>query len=52
MDGTNTISVLHPKLEPIQPTYWFMMQVGMALGLPTTYPANWWLVKKGIKYGM
>jgi len=41
-----------PKLEPTQPTYWFMMQVGMAFGLLTAYPANWWLVKKGSKYGM
>jgi len=41
-----------PKLEPTQPTYWFMMQVGMAFGLLTVYPANWWLVKKGSKYGM
>ena len=41
-----------PKLEPTQPTYWFMMQVGMALGLLTAYPANWWIVKKGSKYGM
>ena len=50
--GLTQLVFFHPKLEPIQHTYWFMMQVGMSLGLLTTYPANWWLVKKGIKYGM
>ncbi len=32
--------------------FWFMMQVGMMLGFATTYPANWLLVKWGIKTGM
>jgi hypothetical protein len=50
--GLTQLVFFSPKLEPTQPTYWFMMQVGMALGLLTAYPANWWLVKKGIKYGM
>jgi len=38
-----------PHLHPNQATYWFMMQIGMILGFFTSYPANWWLVKKGIK---
>jgi hypothetical protein len=29
-----------------------MMQVGMILGFLTTYPANWRLVKWGVKSGM
>jgi hypothetical protein len=29
-----------------------MMQIGMTIGFFTSYPANIWLVKKGIKHGM
>jgi hypothetical protein len=50
--GLTQLVFFHSKLEPTEPLYWFMMQVGMALGLLTTYPANWWLVKKSIKNGM
>lgn len=32
--------------------FWFMMQIGMLLGFATTYPANWLLVKWGVKMGM
>ena len=39
-----------PEVETI--AFWFVMQIGMMLGLPTSYPANWWLVKSGIKSGM
>ena len=42
----------HPRLEATGPSFWFMMQIGMALGLLTTYPINIRLVKKGIKHGM
>lgn len=38
--------------EPNNPTFWFMMQIAMILGTATSYPANWFLVKKGIKHGM
>jgi hypothetical protein len=41
----------HPP-EPSTVVFWFMMQIGMILGLLTSYPANWWLVKSGIKSGM
>jgi hypothetical protein len=44
--------VLIGKLYPISPVFWFMMQIGMILGFFTSYPANWWLVRKGIKHGM
>ena len=44
--------VLIGNLYPISPVFWFMMQIGMILGFFTSYPANWWLVKKGIKQGM
>ncbi len=41
-----------PPLHPDEPTYWFMMQIGMILGFFTAYPMNWWLVRKGLKEAM
>lgn len=41
-----------PALEPTQPAYWFMMQIAMLIGFLTAYPANWWLIRKGIKEAM
>lgn len=38
--------------NPTEPLFWFMMQIGMTIGFFTSYPANIWLVKKGIKHGM
>lgn len=38
--------------NPTEPVYWFMMQIGMTIGFFTSYPVNWWLVKKGIEHGM
>jgi Domain of unknown function (DUF4396) len=46
------VLVLIGNLYPVSPVFWFMMQIGMILGFFTSYPANWWLVKKGIKQGM
>jgi putative flippase GtrA len=39
----------HSHLTPNQPTYWFMMQIGMVLGFITSYPMNRWLLRKGWK---
>ncbi len=44
--------VIFPELKPSDPVYWFMMQIAMIVGFTTTYPANWWLIKKGLKEGM
>jgi hypothetical protein len=38
--------------NPTEPIFWFMMQVGMTIGFFTSYPANRWLIEKGIKHGM
>ncbi|MHA6487195.1 DUF4396 domain-containing protein [Bacillus cabrialesii] len=38
--------------EPNDPVFWFMMQIAMILGTATSYPANWFLVKKGVKHAM
>jgi hypothetical protein len=39
-------------INPTMPVYWLMMQIGMILGHFTSYPANWFLVKWGVKAGM
>lgn len=41
----------HP-LATTDPVFWFMMQIGMILGFITSYPVNWWLLKRGIKEPM
>lgn len=41
-----------PHLEPNEASYWFLMQVGMAIGLLTSYPMNALLISKGIKEAM
>jgi hypothetical protein len=40
----------HPR--PDNAVFWFMMQIGLILGFVTTYPANWLLIRWGIKMGM
>jgi hypothetical protein len=47
-----TFLPFHHALSPLQPAYWFLMQIGMAIGFVTSYPANWFLVAKGIKEPM
>ncbi|HEX6509036.1 MAG TPA: DUF4396 domain-containing protein [Chloroflexota bacterium] len=44
--------VVFPHIRTDQAAYWFMMQIGMALGLITTYPVQICLVQRGIKEGM
>jgi hypothetical protein len=39
-------------LHPDTPTFWFMAQIGMLVGLVTGYPVNKWLLIKGIKEAM
>ena len=34
------------------PVFWFLMQIGMAAGFVTSYPVNWWLLRKGVKEKM
>ncbi|MFZ0521818.1 MAG: DUF4396 domain-containing protein [Candidatus Acidiferrales bacterium] len=41
-----------PHLNPTEPGYWFMMQIGMILGFLTSYPMNSWLMKSGWKEPM
>ncbi len=38
-----------PKTGPV---FWFMMQLAMMAGFLTSYPVNWWLLRRGIKETM
>lgn len=38
-----------PKSDPV---FWFMMQIAMLVGFATSFPINWWLVRRGIKEKM
>ncbi len=38
--------------EPNTAVYWFSMQIAMFVGFLTSYPANWFLIRKGIKEAM
>ena len=33
-------------------SFWFMMQIAMLAGFLTSYPVNWWLLRRGIKEKM
>jgi hypothetical protein len=47
--------VLFPEpntLHPDTAAYWFLMQVGMVIGFATAWPANVWLIRRGIKEAM
>lgn len=46
--------VLFPSspLHPDSPVYWFLMQIGMVIGFFTAWPANVWLIRRGIKEAM
>jgi hypothetical protein len=39
-------------LMPSSAAYWFLMQIGMIIGFFTSWPANVWLVNRGIKVPM
>jgi len=48
-----TFLVLLPQEPPVaSATFWFMMQIAMIIGFVTAYPANWYLIRVGIKHGM
>jgi hypothetical protein len=40
------------NLTPSSAAFWFLMQIGMIIGYFTSWPANVWLVKRGIKMPM
>jgi hypothetical protein len=40
------------QLMPNSAAFWFLMQIGMIIGFATSWPANVWLVNRGIKVPM
>jgi hypothetical protein len=40
------------QLMPNSAAFWFLMQIGMMIGFATSWPANVWLVNRGIKVPM
>jgi hypothetical protein len=40
------------SLMPNSAAFWFLMQIGMIVGFFTAWPANVWLIKRGIKIPM
>ena len=44
--------ILGAKLETSMPEFWFMMRIAMLCGFCTSYPVNWWLLRRGIKEPM
>lgn len=47
-----TREVLAPGAQPDSFLFWFLMQMAMIVGFGTSYPANWWLIRRGIKDAM
>jgi hypothetical protein len=41
-----------PGPSKTSPVFWFMMQLAMMAGFLTSYPVNWWLIRRGIKERM
>jgi hypothetical protein len=52
-DGTGATG--HGSADPAMPNsaaFWFLTQIGMMIGFATSWPANVWLVNRGIKVPM
>jgi hypothetical protein len=47
-----TFGIFGHELEKTSPVFWFAMQLAMWWGFATSYPVNWWLLKRGIKEEM
>jgi hypothetical protein len=43
---------LGTRLRVPTPEFWFVMQLAMLAGFATSYPVNWWLIRRGIKEAM
>jgi hypothetical protein len=44
--------IFHNSLATDTPAFWFMMQIGMLAGFVASFPANWCLIRSGIKEKM
>ena len=50
--AVHAVSPPLPLGRPSQPVYWFMMQIAMVEGFGVSFPANAWLLHRGIKERM
>lgn len=50
--STRAPSAAPHHVEANSPVFWFLMQVGMVIGFATAWPANVWLIRRGIKEAM
>jgi hypothetical protein len=41
-----------PAADPMTPSFWFVMSMGLLVGFIVAYPMNWWLVANHLKHGM
>lgn len=39
-------------VDPLSPSFWFVMSIGLLVGFVVAYPMNWWLVANHLKHGM
>ncbi|QLH38407.1 MAG: DUF4396 domain-containing protein [Defluviicoccus sp.] len=44
--------LLHTELAVNSVEFWLMMQIAMLCGFATSYPVNWWLIRRGVKEAM
>jgi Domain of unknown function (DUF4396) len=51
-----TVMILRTRIasaaDPTTASFWFVMSMGLLVGLITAYPMNWWLVTYHLKHGM
>lgn len=47
-----TFLIFRREIPKTSPVFWFMMQLAMWLGFATSYPVNWWLLRRRIKEAM
>jgi Domain of unknown function (DUF4396) len=54
LDGSHDVRAVPAphNLMPSAAAFWFLMQIGMIIGYFTSWPANVWLVNRGIEIAM
>ena len=54
--GVPTVMALKARIpaaaDPLSPSFWFVMSMGLLVGFIIAYPMNWWLVAHHLKHGM
>ena len=39
-------------MDPAEPTFWFVMSLGVVVGFAIAFPVNVWMVARGMKHGL